>query len=82
MSDDTVTLRDAKAHLSELTDRAAAGETIVIAKHGRPVAQLSAPEHKRKPVSLAALRRLTRSMPRQVESSGRFMRRLRDQSRY
>ena len=31
---------EAKTHLSKLVDRAAAGETIVIAKAGRPVARL------------------------------------------
>jgi prevent-host-death family protein len=36
----TVTLYDAKTHLSSLVDRAAAGEEIVISKHGRPLAKL------------------------------------------
>lgn len=82
MDDDIVTLRNAKARLSELTERAAAGETIVIAKRGKPVARLSAPVTERKPVNLAVLRKLTRAMPRQSEGAGRFLRRLRDQSRY
>ncbi len=33
-------LYDAKNQLSSLVDRAAAGEEIVIAKHGRPMARL------------------------------------------
>jgi prevent-host-death family protein len=33
-------LYDAKTRLSELVDRAAAGEEIVIAKNGRPLARL------------------------------------------
>ncbi|HXP77368.1 MAG TPA: type II toxin-antitoxin system prevent-host-death family antitoxin [Stellaceae bacterium] len=37
---DTVNLYDAKTHLSELVERAAAGEEIVIAKAGRPKAKL------------------------------------------
>ena len=32
----TVSLYDAKTHLSELGDRAAAGEEIVVTKHGKP----------------------------------------------
>jgi prevent-host-death family protein len=36
----TFNLADAKARLSRLVDRAAAGETIVIAKNGRPLAKL------------------------------------------
>ncbi len=31
---------EAKTHLSELLDRAASGEEIVITKHGKPVARL------------------------------------------
>jgi prevent-host-death family protein len=36
----TVTLREAKAHLSTLVSEAAAGEEIVITKYGKPVARL------------------------------------------
>lgn len=35
-----INLYDAKTHLSELVQRAAAGEEIVIARHGRPIARL------------------------------------------
>ncbi len=37
---DTVNLYEAKTHLSELVERAAAGEEIVIAKAGQPRAKL------------------------------------------
>ncbi len=37
---ETVNLYLAKTHLSELVDRAAKGEEIVIAKAGKPVARL------------------------------------------
>jgi antitoxin (DNA-binding transcriptional repressor) of toxin-antitoxin stability system len=37
----TVNMHEAKTQLSRLVDAAAAGETIVIAKAGRPVAKLS-----------------------------------------
>ena len=37
---ETVSLYEAKTHLSRLIDRAAAGEEIVIAKSGRPRARL------------------------------------------
>lgn len=33
-------IHDAKTHLSRLVDRAGAGETVVIAKAGKPVAKL------------------------------------------
>ena len=35
-----VNIYEAKTHLSKLVDRAAAGENIIIAKAGRPVARL------------------------------------------
>jgi prevent-host-death family protein len=38
----TVNIHEAKTHLSKLLERVQAGETITIAKAGRPVAQLSA----------------------------------------
>ena len=38
-----VPLTDAKARLSELVDRAAAGEEITITRHGVPVARLAPP---------------------------------------
>lgn len=36
----TVNVHEAKTHLSKLLDRAAAGEQIVIARAGKPVAML------------------------------------------
>jgi prevent-host-death family protein len=37
---EAINLYEAKTHLSELVDRAAAGEVITIAKAGRPLARL------------------------------------------
>jgi prevent-host-death family protein len=37
---DTVNLHEAKTNLSDLVDRAARGEEIIIAKAGRPMARL------------------------------------------
>jgi len=36
----TLNLYEAKSHLSELVERAASGEEIIIAKSGRPMARL------------------------------------------
>ena len=41
MSDVVVNIYEAKTQLSRLVDRAAAGEDILIARHGRPIAKLS-----------------------------------------
>ena len=49
---DTYNLYQAKTHLSDLVDRAAAGEEIVIAKAGKPLARLvplAGVEHGRTP---------------------------------
>ena len=48
---DTVNMHEAKTHLSRLVDKAAKGESIVIAKAGKPMARLvafDAPEEKPK----------------------------------
>lgn len=37
---DPINIYDAKSQFSRLVDRAAAGEEVVIARHGRPVARL------------------------------------------
>jgi len=49
--DASIPVAEAKAHLSELLDRAAAGETITITRHGKPVARLqpAAPPPLRRP---------------------------------
>jgi prevent-host-death family protein len=41
----TVGAFEAKTHLSTLLDRAAAGEEVVITKHGKPVARLVGVQH-------------------------------------
>ncbi len=51
---ETVGAFDAKTHLSALLERVEQGETIVITRHGRPVAQLS-PVERRDPDRIARL---------------------------
>lgn len=52
----TVNTHEAKTHLSRLLDEAAAGEEIVIAKAGVPVAKLVRYETTRQPRKLGILR--------------------------
>lgn len=78
----TVNLAEAKAHLSELVEQAAAGETVQILRRGKPVAQLVPPERKKKPIDIEMLRRVAAKMPYQTESAGDFIRRMRDSERY
>jgi prevent-host-death family protein len=51
-----VNIHEAKTHLSKLLERAAAGEEIIIARAGKPVAKLVPYEEERKPRELGTLR--------------------------
>ena len=55
---------------------------IVITRHGKPVLELVRPHAARKPVDVHALRRLTDRQPKQRESAGTFVHRLREDARY
>ncbi len=79
---DDISLAQAKAHLSELIARAAAGDTVRITKRGKPVAKLTAAQAPRRPIDFEAMRKLTSSTPKQKESAGKFIRRMRDAERY
>lgn len=82
MSTTMVSIADAKAHLSELVEMAAAGESVIITKRGKPVLQLRKPASEPRPINLVDLQALTADIPVQPESAGEFMRRLRDEARY
>ena len=77
-----VSIADAKAHLSELVDRAAGGETVQITRRGKPVAQIVAAEVPRKRIDVAAVRAMVATMPKQKEPAGELIRRMRDEERY
>jgi len=79
---ETVSLADAKARLSELVDRAEAGDAVTITRRGKAVAHITAIKQPKKPVDSAALIALTENMQFQEESSGDFIRRMRDENRY
>ncbi len=78
----TVSLANAKAHLSELVERAAAGEAVRITRRGKAVAQITAVDTPRKRIDVAALQAMTDAMPVQTETARDFIRRVRDQDRY
>lgn len=77
-----INLADAKAHLSELVDRVAAGDEIDITRRGKPVARLTAVARPRKPVDAAMLRGLTATMPLQPEGAADLVRSMRDGDHY
>ena len=78
----TVNLADAKARLSELVERAAAGEAVCITRRGKVVAQITAVETPRKRIDPAALRAVTDAMPVQPQTARDFIRRMRDDDRF
>ncbi|MHB1304000.1 MAG: type II toxin-antitoxin system Phd/YefM family antitoxin [Acidiphilium sp.] len=78
----SINLADAKAHLSELIERAVAGEPIRITRRGKPVAQITSIEQPRKPINLSALRAMTDAMAPQPEPAHDFVRQMRDEDRY
>ena len=53
---DTFNIHEAKTHLSKLIERVAAGEDIVIAKAGRPVAKLVPFVENKKPRKAGSLK--------------------------
>jgi prevent-host-death family protein len=77
-----IPLADAKAHLSDLVERAARGESVQITRRGRPVAQITRIDREPVPIDLAALRVLTDGMPLQAEPARSWLRSVRDGSRY
>lgn len=52
----SVNIHEAKTHLSRLVERVQAGEEIIIAKAGQPVARLVPIEGARKPVKIGGLK--------------------------
>jgi prevent-host-death family protein len=75
----TVTLTEAKSHLSHLLDRVEAGEEVVITRRGLPIARITPVEKPKHPVrSLAAFRS---RMPRWPKPSSALLRETRDEGK-
>jgi prevent-host-death family protein len=73
----TVNLAQAKAHLSELLDKVEGGEDIVITRHGKPVAHLSALSQPKRPLRPLGLFRA--GMRPWRRSSATLLREVRDE---
>jgi prevent-host-death family protein len=73
----TISLAEAKARLSEVLERVQHGEDVVITKHGRPVARVSAVVGRKQTVK--SLREFRASMPRWRKPSARLLRDLRNE---
>lgn len=74
----TVSLAEAKAHLSELLNSVEAGEEIVITRHGRAVARVSPLEKQKQPLPLERLAALRKTVPAWAEPSANLVRQQRD----
>ena len=73
----TVTLVEAKTRLSELLDKVASGEEVVITRHGRPAARIAAVSPPKQPFpDLSAFRA---KMPRWRKPSHALIREMRDE---
>ena len=77
-----INLAEAKAHLSELVERAAAGERIIITRRGKPVATLAAVEEEKplRSIDIEELRKLVAGQ-KPVEKP-LTMREIREMGRY
>ena len=78
----TINLADAKAHLSELIDRVAAGDSIDITRRGKPVARLTTVTGPRKRIDAALLRSLNAATPSTGKNAAELVRSMRDDDRY
>jgi prevent-host-death family protein len=82
MPDKIYSIAETKAHLSELVEQAASGESLTITRRGKPIARLSPANRTRKPIDSQRLRRVTEHMPAQPEDAATAVRRMRDDERY
>lgn len=76
---DVISLTEGKAHFGALVDRVEAGGSVVITRHGKPVALLTAPTRTRKPIDVERLRALTDTMPLASQSAEDLVRSMRDE---
>lgn len=77
----TLNLAEAKARLSELTERVTHGDEVVITRHGKPVARIQQVREKARRVDVAAFRRATAQQGEQMPAA-ELIRELRDSARY
>ena len=77
---DGVNIAEFKAHLSELVERAEAGETVEIMRRGKPVAKLGPTERKKQRFDAAAMKAFSDSLPMQSQSAVDLIREMRDSS--
>jgi prevent-host-death family protein len=75
----TVSLAQAKAHLSELLTKVEAGEDVMITRHGRPVARILRAAQPKAELPLQELAAFRATMPRLRRPSADLLREARDE---
>ena len=76
----TVSITEAKAHFDEMLDSVESGEDVLITRHGRVIAKIGAPQAPKKPLPLARLAALRKSMPPWSKPSAQLLRLIRDEA--
>ncbi|AHK79450.1 prevent-host-death protein [Ectothiorhodospira haloalkaliphila] len=76
----TMNVRETRERLSQLLDAVAQGEEIVILRHGKPAARLTAPQSRQ--VRFLDRSTLRAALPPSKESAAAVVRHLRNESRY
>lgn len=76
----TINVRETREKLSNLLDAVASGEEIVILRHGKPAARLTAAQPEK--IRFPDRSTLRASLPPAQESSANAVRNLRDEERY
>lgn len=75
----TVSVAQAKAHLSELLDAVEKGEHVEITRRGKPIADIVPKDKVRTPIDLAWLDRLKSQMTSSEHDSADLIRAMRDE---
>ena len=75
----TVSVAEAKARLSELLNSVESGEDILITRHGRAIARVTAPETPKQQLPLKRLALLRQKTSPWSEPSARLLRSVRDE---
>lgn len=78
----SVSVADAKAHLSEILDAVEKGEHVEITKRGIPVADLVPKQRARPPIDLEWLRSVAAELPASEVDAVQLVREMRDAARY
>lgn len=76
----TYTLAHTKAHLSEILHQVESGETVIITRHGRPVARVEGVINTSRDLPFERLAAFRAQMPKWRKRSSELLQELRDES--